>query len=151
MRTAEDLMRLEEKIERKAMEIGRELYRGNVQPVVDGMPRIGSDGAPLTEGRTVDFTMKTQYGDVKLRGFCGRCRKTGEFEIPFKVRFCRGERCAMSPLLERNAAGSARLTRSTAEARRHGDLIEMRLRSAKRIPTALKNILRVSGTPRAPC
>ena len=53
---------------------------------------------------------------AKGRGFCGRCRKTGEFEIPFKVRFCCGERCALSPLHERNATGSARLTRS---ARRH--------------------------------
>ena len=108
-----------------------------VSPSCEAGASAVPEAAPLTEGRTVDFTMKTQYGDVKLRGFCGRCRRTGEFEIPFTVRFCRGERCAMSPLLERNASGSARLTRSLAEARRHGGLVEMRLMRAKRIPTAL--------------
>lgn len=118
MRTAADLMEFEALIEQKAMELGRELYRKNVQPIVDGMPRIGSDGAPLTEGRTVDFTMKTQYGEVKLRGFCGRCRKTGEFEIPFKVRFCRGERCAMSPLLERKVLATVCETGSFEKASR---------------------------------
>lgn len=46
--TPADLMRFERRIEQKAMEIGRELYRKNVQPVVDGMPHVGSDGAPLT-------------------------------------------------------------------------------------------------------
>ena len=30
------------------------------------MPHIGSDGATLSEGRTVGVTVKTQYGDACL-------------------------------------------------------------------------------------
>ena len=118
METPAELMRFESRIEQRTMEVGRDLYRRNVQPIVDGMPHVGSDGAPLTEGRTVDFTVKTQYGDVKLRGFCGRCRRTGEFEIPFKVRFCRGERFAMSPLLERKVVTTVCETGSFEKASR---------------------------------
>ena len=97
--SAEDLMSLEKLIDEKTAEVGRNLYRANVQKVADALPRTGSDGKPLKEGRTVKSGILTPYGIVELKLFCGRCQTSGRFECPFKVVLCRGEGRALSPLL----------------------------------------------------
>ena len=132
-RSAEDLMDLERLIDEKTAEFGRRLYRTNIQKVADALPRTGSDGKPLREGRTVKSGILTPYGLVEPKLFCGRCQTSGKFECPFKVVFCRGESRALSPLPDTKASG--RLTRST---RRHEDTeVFLGLRRVGKSPSKL--------------
>lgn len=116
--SAEDLTSLEKLIDEKTAEVGRNLYRANVQKVADALPRTGSDGKPLKEGRTVKSGILTPYGIVELKLFCGRCQTSGKFECPFKVVFCRGESRALSPLLEERIVSTACETGSYEKASR---------------------------------
>ena len=104
MNTAKDLMELEKEIKETIDEYGRDIYRINLQKIADETPRTGSDGKRLTEGRMQESQITTPYGKVVLNLFCGRCKETGMFEVPFKVRYCRGSRCAMTPALEHRIA-----------------------------------------------
>ena len=107
MKTAADMMKLEERIRAKTCEYGLELYAESLQRVADETPRVGSDGRRLTQGRMQDAQVRTPYGTVPVRVFCGRCMATGRFEVPFKDAYCRGSRFAMTPLLERHVAVTA--------------------------------------------
>ena len=97
-------MELEKEIKETIDEYGRNIYRISLQKVADETPRTGSDGKRLTEGRMQESQITTPYGKVALKLFCGRCKETGMFEVPFKIRFCRGSRCAMTPALEHRIA-----------------------------------------------
>jgi len=107
MRTAADMVRFEEKLREMVNAYGMKLYEENLQKVADKVPRTGSDGKRLTEGRTQDTRIRTPYGTVSVRAFCGRCAATGKFEVPFKTAYFRGAHFAMTPLLERHVAVTA--------------------------------------------
>ena len=107
MKTAADMMKLEERIRAKTSEYGLKLYAESLQRVADETPRVGSDGRRLTQGRMQDVQVRTPYGAVPVRVFCGRCMATGRFEVPFKEAYCRRSRFAMTPLLERHVAVTA--------------------------------------------
>ena len=107
MKAAADMMKLEERIRAKTCEYGLKLYAESLQRVADETPRVGSDGRRLTQGRMQDAQVRTPYGTVPVRVFCGRCVATGRFEVPFKEAYCRGSRFAMTPLLERHVAVTA--------------------------------------------
>ena len=101
------LAALEAKIGTRVAEYGQALYRANLQPLADALPRLGSDGKPLLGGRIVAQRILTPYGPVELQLFSGRCQTTNRFEMPFKTRYCRGERHPVSPLLERKIVTTA--------------------------------------------
>lgn len=101
---AKDLITIELSLKERIDEYGRALYAERLQRLADETPRIGSDGTMLSEGRTQTAMFLTPYGKVELNVFCGRCRQTGRFEVPFKTRYCRGRRSAMTPLLEHRIA-----------------------------------------------
>lgn len=104
MKDALDMIRLEEKIREETDAFARGLYATRLQAVADAVPHVGSDGRPLGAGRIQKMSLLTPNGLVELDVFCGRCRETGKFEVPFKVRYCRGSRFAATPLLERRIA-----------------------------------------------
>lgn len=102
-----DTVRLEEEIREEADAFARDLYRRRLQEVADAVPRVGADGRPLGEGRVQRMSLLTPNGVVELDVFCGRSRGSKRFEVPFKERFCRGSRFAVTPLLERRIAATA--------------------------------------------
>lgn len=105
--TARDMMAFEADIKGLVDEHGRRLYLERLQKLADETPRVGTDGRPLTAGRLQDARVETPYGAVTVRVFCGRCRKTKKFEVPFKTAYFRGSRHAMTPLMERRVAATA--------------------------------------------
>ena len=90
MKNAADMMKFEEMVREKTCEYGLKLYAESLQKVADGTPRVGSDGRRLTQGRMQEALVRTPYGIVPVRVFCGRCAATGKFEVPFKETYCRG-------------------------------------------------------------
>ena len=100
MENAMELMKLELGIEAEMRREGLARCQERVQAVADATPRTGSDGLPLTKCRKQDVLVRTVFGEAKVTAWCGRCRKSGEWEVPFKERFFRGERSALSPSLE---------------------------------------------------
>lgn len=100
MQNAMGLMRLELEIEEEVRREGLARYQARIQAEADATPRTGSDGLPLTKCRKQDVLVRTVFGEAKLSVWCGYCKATASWEVPFKERCFRGERSALSPSLE---------------------------------------------------
>ena len=95
-----ELVQLEREIEAEARAEGLKKFQSCLQELSDSMPVTGSDGNPLLKRRKIGMKITTTMGTANISVICGICRKTRQYETPFRLHYFRGERGALTPGLE---------------------------------------------------
>lgn len=114
--TKDELVRIEREFEAEARAYGLKKFETRLQELADKTPATGRDGKPLTKVRLVDMQIQSVMGKAHIMVKCGKSKTTGKYETPFRLKFFRAEKAAISPELEQRVVATSCETSSFEKA-----------------------------------